>query len=112
MTDASDLENEFDLTEERHSALAQCLANEDDGNENEWEMLLERARERTRRTLPHLHNDSGYQMQENDMLWEIGCKVRFYSWDWMCLIKSRLAGGIRGNCCIQNYEQISASDNA
>lgn len=76
------LEDEYDTTDEPHSAFHRSItqANEEHTLEAQFQELEERSHWRSRNSRRHTFQaieNVGYQLQETDILWEIGCKVSF-----------------------------------
>lgn len=102
------LDEPLEDDDEMHSVLHRSLtaAKKDTGLGRQWYELAERARGRTndRRGLHDegSDEDEGYQLQENDMLWEIGCTVSLYAFICSYTKYARVTGWNRGNHSLQS----------
>lgn len=73
----------LDFTDKAPPIMLNCLTRaEEEGTENSrWQDLMDRAHARTKiyhRSEHDFDDDAeAYELQEDDVLWEIGCKVSF-----------------------------------
>jgi ribosomal protein L24 len=85
VTEIPTLEDDYDNTDEGHSTLYRSITQADeDEDENENDNIVSKWQQMARRLQWHSSareyqsdEDIGYQLQNTDMLWEIGCRVSF-----------------------------------